>query len=314
MENGKVGFTLTKNPEDFLEDKINQDQVIAFLVKDIVAKKELNNLDENLVSEKVRLFLAKPNNKNVLDKLGKVNYGQFQRSKEHGELVKKVRAELREIYGVFIMDGYKKRHSLLEELKKKPSLENLEIHNQILALHKSSKERLPYYPVVYKKIFEITGIPKKIIDLACGLNPISYPYIASASLGSKPECIACDLAEKDLEFIQEYFDIMKIKGSVKRIDLTKEKDYANMVADVAFLFKTLDSLEAVEWNISEKVFANLKSKFIVVSFATKSIGGKKTIRKEKRSWFERLVDRQGHSVKTFEIPGEIFYVISKKTQ
>ena len=306
MENGKLGFTLTKNPKDFLEDAIKEKQVITFLVRDVLAKKELGNLDDDLVAEKIRFFLAKSSNKKVLDKLGKVSYAQFQRSKEHGELVKKVRAELREIYGVFIMSGYKKRHNLLEELKKNPSLES---HNKILALHKSSNERLPHYPIIYKKIFEITGIPKKIIDLACGLNPISYPYF-----GSKPEYIACDLAEKDLEFIQAYFDIMKIKGSVKKVDLTKEKDFANMVADVAFLFKTLDSLEAVEWNVSEKVLASLKSKFIVVSFATKSLGGKKTIKKEKRNWFERLVDKQGYVVKTFEVPGEIFYVISKKTQ
>jgi predicted RNA methylase len=243
--------------------------------------------------------------KKIKDKLESSEYPKFRRSKEHEAILKRVRVELREIYGVFIQEDYKKRFELLEKLEKNPSLEN---HNKILALHKSSQERLPYYPLVYKKIFEITGFPKRILDLACGLNPFSYPY-----LWCKPEYVACDLAEKDLEFIQDYFSVMNIKGLTKKIDLTK--DDAGIVgtisegSDLVFLFKALDSLEAVKRNISEQILKSLKAKFIVVSFSTKSLGGKKTIKKQRRAWFERLVNRLGYKMHTFEIPGELFYII-----
>ena len=281
-----------------MENKINR---IGLVIKDILAKKELNNLDEDFVLEKVNSFLEK--HKEIKGKLEKTEYPKFRRSKEHEEIIKKIRAELREVYGVFIQDDYKKRFKFLEELKKNPALEN---HNKILALHKSSQERLPYYSVVYKKIFEITGNPRKIVDFACGLNPFSYAY-----LNCKPEYLACDLAEKDLEFIQEYFKIMKIAGSVKKIDLIKD-DVSEITkdADVAFLFKTLDSLEAIKWGNSEVLLSKIKSRFIVVSFSTKSLGGKKTIKKEKRTWFERLVKKFGYRSQVFEIPGELFYVLS----
>ena len=290
--------------EDTIDKANNKENNIRLLVKDILAKKELNNLNEGFVAEKLNEFLAK--NKDIREKLGTSKYGQFRRSKEHDLVIKKVRAGLREIYGVFILSDYKKRYELLEAIRKSPSPEN---HNRILELHKSSKERLPYYGLVYKKIFDATGLPERIVDLACGLNPLSYPY-----LGCKPEYLACDLAEKDLEFIKEYFAIMRIRGSVKKVDLIKD-NVSKIVKgiDIVFLFKTLDSLESVKWNISQELLKRLKAKSIVVSFATKSLGGKKAIKKERRAWFERLAKEQNYTFESFEIPGEIFYILTSSS-
>lgn len=275
---------------------------ISLIVKDILTKKELSNLSKEFVLEKVKKFLE--THKKINEKMKKENYLRLQRAKEYKELVKTIRAELREVYGVFILKDYKKRYELLKELKKNPSIEN---HNKILGLHKSSKERLPYYSLVYKKIFEIAGVPKRIIDLACGLNPFSYPF-----LGCKPEYVACDLSEKDLDFIKEYFKIMRIKGSTKKINLIKSNLYEVVKKnDLVFLFKTLDSLETIKRNISGQVLRNIQGKFIVVSFSTKSLGGGKIIRKEKRAWFERLIKKLGYRSKIFEIPGETFYIITK---
>jgi 16S rRNA (guanine(1405)-N(7))-methyltransferase len=153
----------------------------------------------------------------------------------------------------------------------------------------------------------MTGEPKKILDLACGLNPISYPY-----LRCKPYYLACDIALKDLEFIKKYFDTMSIKGDVKRVDLIHD-DVTELSKgfDIAFLFKTLDSLETVKRNISKELLKNLKAKFIVVSFATVSIGGRKEIKKIKRAWFERAIKELGYKTSFFMLPGEIFYILGR---
>jgi 16S rRNA (guanine(1405)-N(7))-methyltransferase len=280
-----------------MENAINR---VNLVVGDVLAKKELSNLNEDFVLEKVNIFLEK--HKEIKKKLMQAEYSKFRRSREHEEIIKKIRTELREVYGVFIQEDYKKRFKLLDELKKNPSLEN---HNKILSLHKSSKERLPYYPVVYKKIFEITGCPKKIVDFACGLNPFSYPY-----LGCKPEYVACDIAEKDLDFIQDYFRIMKIGGSVKKVDLIVD-DVSEITkgADLVLLLKTLDSLETIKWGNSEALLTKIKAKWVVVSFPTKSLGGKKTIKKEKRVWFERMASKLGYKTRNFETPCEIFYIL-----
>jgi 16S rRNA (guanine(1405)-N(7))-methyltransferase len=279
-----------------MEDKL------ALLVLDIIAKQELSNLEPDFVLEKVVSYLE--NNRKLMKKLEGSDYSRFRRSKEHEQVLKKIRADLRVVYGVFILDDYKKREKLLKALESNPDLKH---HDTILELHKSSKERLQIYSVVYRRIFEHTGVPKKILDLACGLNPISYPY-----LGCNPEYVACDLSEKDLEFIMSYFKLMKIKGHTKKVDLVKDDVSAlSRNVDVVLLLKALDSLEAVKWNASENLMKSLKSRFIVVSFATKSIGGKKEIRKERRRWFEKMVQRNRWEFSEFELPGEFFYIVSK---
>lgn len=286
---------------------------IQSLVEDVVAKKELRSLDKEFVSEKLACFLRKHKELGEKAKLALETkpYKQFKRSKEYKAIIKGLRAELREIYGVFILKDYDKRHALLENLLQNPSLEN---HNKILELHKSSKERLPYYDLIYKKIIKITGTLRRIVDLACGLNPLSYPYLLS--LNCKPEYVACDLAKKDLEFVQEYFKMLKIKGKTEQLDLINDvKKLAELTknSDAALLLKTLDGLEAVERGFSEELLAHISSRFIIVSFSTKSIGGKKNIKKEKRSWFERLLEKRNLEFQSFEVPGEIFYIIKNNT-
>ena len=53
-----------------------------------------------------------------------------------------------------------------------------EVLSRILALHASTRERLPLAAMdaLYAHLFEITGKPRHVLDLACGLNPI---YLAS---------------------------------------------------------------------------------------------------------------------------------------
>ncbi len=279
-------------------------EIFEMLAEDVISKKELKNLNKSFVIEKVTKHLV--SHKRFRKRLLSENYSKLKRGKEFKAFIKVVRAELREIYGVFILQDYDKLSKYLELLKKDFSIDN---HNKILSLHKSTKERLEYYSLVYKQIFDIIPVPKKIVDLACGLNPFSYPY-----LECKPEYYAYDLNEKDMSFINKYFNMANIIGKAKSIDLIKDnlKEICKD-ADVVFLFKTLDSLEAVKKNISRKIIKELSNNTanIVVSFPTMSIGGKKDIKMKKRMWFNKLVSRSGFKVKQFNIPGEMFYVLSK---
>ncbi|MFH0870800.1 MAG: hypothetical protein V1866_07135 [archaeon] len=284
------------------------EQMIELIAEEIISKQELSNLNIEFVKEQI-LKMFSENGKTSRRVLSKYEhcegrYDQFRRSKEHDEVIKSIRAKLRRVYGVFILDDYKKRYALLEELKKNDSLE---MHNKILALHQSTKERLPYYSTVYPRIFQITGRPKKIVDLACGLNPISYPYLECSV-----KYLACDLADEDLKFVDAYFKAKSIRGATLRVDLIKD-DVSEITkdSDICFLFKTLDTLEAAKRNISRELLKQIGSKFIAVSFATRSIGGGKAIRKERRSWFEKILAKNHWSFEIFELPNEVFYIIKR---
>jgi len=214
-------------------------------------------------------------------------------------IVKKTRSKLREIYGAFLTKKFIKRFELLKEIK---DLKDIEAHENILSLHISSNERLPYYNEIYEKIFEITGKPKSILDLGCGLNPLSLPFMKV-----KPKYFALELVEDDAKFIQLYFDKVKIKGKAYTVDLINI-DKKLPEADMCFMFKLLDTLECLKWDITENLLSNLKVKWIVASFATLSLGGRKPIRK--RNWFERII--RDKKYETFSVKNEQFYVIEQK--
>lgn len=270
------------------------------LVKDILGKKELKNLDEAIVVDELNKFFKR--NKKVKKTLEDKDFNK--KSAEYKLALKEVRKKLREIYGVFIQRDYGKREYLLNKLNKKNSEEILP---KLLALHQSTKERLPYHKEVYKKIFEITGKQKTILDLACGLNPLGYQW-----LGYKPKYLASDIAEKDLEFIQSFFSKNKINGTTIKIDLVTEQDKIKSIkSGVCFLFKALDSLETRKRHVSKELIEKINAKWIVVSFSKVSLGGGKRIIKSKRSWVTNFLKKKGFLYKEFEVPNEFFFVIKK---
>ncbi|MFC1648608.1 hypothetical protein ACFL1B_04075, partial [Nanoarchaeota archaeon] len=249
-----------------------QDLITA--VKD---KKELRGVSDEFVEKVLQDYLDK--HPNALEKKDKPH---FQRSREYRAMVKEVRAVLREVYGAFILTNYERMRKAIADLNNSPTLVQ---HKAVLGLHRSSKERLPYYDEIYDEIFAITGKPKRIMDLACGLNPFSYPW-----LDCKPEYLAADISPVLMEFIQGYFDAQGIQGNSFVFDLLKFRptDFASYAeSDVCFLFKTLDSLETMERGFSWKLVEGLPAKWVVVSFATKSFGGRKEIKE--RGWFEKLM-------------------------
>lgn len=273
---------------------------IRELAEDIKRKKELRNLDPEFIIEKIEDFLE--SNHRIRERFE--SKGLFRKSRECKELIKKVRAQLREIYGVFILKDYHKIEKYIAELK----TGNKEgIIKKILQAHQSTKERLPYYPQVYKRIFSVTGRPERILDLGCGLNPVAYPY-----LGCRPFYIASDLSEKDCALLNEFFIVMKIKAIAFPYNLLhfKKTSYLeHLNADVCFLFKVIDPVESQSRDFTEYLVKNLPCKHLVVSFSTKSIGGRKSIRPEKRAWFEKIL--KNFSYKSFEIPNEKFYIIRR---
>ncbi|RLI99238.1 MAG: hypothetical protein DRP08_07380, partial [Candidatus Aenigmatarchaeota archaeon] len=183
-------------------------------------------------------------------------------------------------------------------------LNDLEHHDKILRLHKSTRERLREYEEVYRKIFDVTGKPKTILDLGCGLNPFSIPY-----MGIKPRYYAFDISDAEAKFIQEYFDKFGIKGRAVSVDLFEAEKFPK--ADVCFMFKLLDTLESQKRDVSKELIEKIDAEYLVVSFPTVSLGGRKKISTRRLVWFRRIIEKYPYI--TFSISNEIFFIIHKKS-
>lgn len=278
--------------------------LIKDVVKKLKEKRILKSLSDEFVKNQVELYFKKNiHARKILEK-----HPKPLKSKEFKRVLKDLRKRLHEVYGVFILD--KKDLSLLKDYLKKTKkidTEALELHKEILLTHKSTAERFDSYLSVYENIFKITGKPKSILDLACGLNPLSFPWMGLKEV----DYFASELTEEDSRFIQDYFDVMKrysgLNGKAFSMDLLKIKQLPK--TDVCFLFKVLDSLEDLERDVSKEILKKIPARFVVVSFPTMSIGGKNPIRQ--RGWFFRVLRQLGCSAESFEIENEMFYIIKK---
>lgn len=268
------------------------------IINDIKNKKELRNLDYEFVKEKLDIYLKK--NHLDLDK----EFKQLKRSSGYKLMLKAIRKDLREIYGAFIVER-PSLSALKEALKNKTLDQTLPEHNKILLTHTSTKERLAYYNEVYSEIFKDIK-PKSILDLAAGLNPISFPYMNLNDV----YYIASELTNEDCKFLREYFSLIKTKNRVIQLDLLKDyKKLKKIKVDLCFLLKTLDSLEKVRRNISKEILDNINSKYIVVSFSIKSLSGKKPIKE--RGWFYRILRELNLNYVIFKTGNELFFIIKK---
>ena len=96
-----------------------------------------------------------------------------------------------------------------------------------------------------------------------------------------------------------------IKGKAIASDITKTK--IKQKADIAFAFKIFD---LIPHKIVERIIKELKVKYIIASFPTKTIS-KKRMTYIKRGSLQRMLKRLKLSYKKIEYSNELFYIIQK---
>jgi len=248
------------------------------LIKSIKSKRELKGIDNSVVQD-------------LLDNEIRMNNLKIEelRKRDVKMLIKKVRAKLRGYAGQYQEDT-KKRDRLLEK----------EDFESLLKSHSSTKERMMFYPEIRKVIKNLNV--KSILDLGCGINPVA---LAEKNV----KYAALDINESDLEIVRRFFEKEKINGKVFVYDLRKF-NYDLPEADLCLLLKVLDTIETGGHNLAEKIISGLRCKYILASFATRALSGRK-MNSPKRGWIRRMLTRLNIGFETFGSDNEIFYLIKK---
>ena len=182
-----------------------------------------------------------------------------------------------------------------------------------LETHPSTKERIGFYSELYRKLFAITGKPKVILDLGCGMNPLSFPFMKL----NEVEYYAYDLSEEEIGIITDFFEKWSVKnkdvvGKGSLLDITNVQKIGQLPkADVAFLFKVTDVLDRNKGHlVTEKVLKAVPAQYVVVSFSTRTMSGK-PMTAPRRRWMEWLCQRLGWTYEIVEFENELFYVVRK---
>ncbi|MDD5193085.1 MAG: hypothetical protein PHF67_00710 [Candidatus Nanoarchaeia archaeon] len=267
--------------------------LINQILEKVKQNKKYRTISDEIVLDEIQNYLKKNPNESVNDLM-----------------IKSIRKNLHRLYSSYSRGKKHKKNKLLEELRKNQN--DLEIIKKILGTVVSAKERLYEYEKIYSEIFKITGKPATILDLGCGLNPISFPFMNLKKL----DYYAYDIDEEDIQFLNEYFKLMKSKGLNGRAQILNVRDFEKISklpsSDLIFLLKIIDLIDINNHKSSEELIKILikKTRFIVASFATRTISGK-PMNLPRRRGFEFMLKRIGLKFETFSIKNEVFYVISK---
>jgi 16S rRNA (guanine(1405)-N(7))-methyltransferase len=283
-----------------INSKEIQDEIIENLITEIRSKKKIATLDKNFIILEIKKYLS--NHLNYIPKLSN------KKSTEYKSIIKHVRSKSHDIYEIFQTNKTKERKKIIDDIKK---LEKTDVL-PLLDTHISTKERIPLYEELFKKIFSITGIPQSILDIGCGLNPVSIPFMEIDI--KKIKYYACEMSQDDIDIIKKFFDKFQINGETFSCNLVTSYDcLLNYKCDICFAFKLFDVLESQKKNISYKIIESIKCKYLVASFATINIKNEK-MRREKISYFERFIKKLGYSFKSLCLENELFYIISLENE
>ena len=172
----------------------------------------------------------------------------------------------------------------------------------IISYHRSSHERLPILREMYNALFERTGQPGGIHDLACALNPLTFRWM---DLPRSIDYHAYDINRKTVELINHYFHLEGLKPLAEHRDILCRAPTA--AADVGLLLKMYHCLERRRRGAGWEVVERVPVRWLAVSFPTRSLAFRavnlidtyeRQIRPEcqERGWSCERLDFEGEGV------------------
>ena len=220
--------------------------------------------------------------------------------------VKATKRRLHQITGAFDREPDDASLSaLLERAATEDSLRHA--CRQALDAKSGSRERQDVLERFYTEIFALTGTPHSILDLACGHHPFSIPWMG---LPRGARYVALDIDGRAIRLIDRLFRRLGTNARAVHADVLAHPPTAP--ADVAFLLKTLPSLERQEAGAGRRVLDALQARHVVVSYPVASLGGR---RKGMREHYERAflntVADTPWTVERLEFPAELVFVVER---
>jgi 16S rRNA (guanine(1405)-N(7))-methyltransferase len=204
---------------------------------------------------------------------------EMPRYRTQKEAVEVVRKKLHNIMAPYLGDpDYPAAAQQLDEaFASRDAAQIRQVCSSILEMHASSKERMPILDGFYERLFSLTGKPKTILDLACGLNPFALPWM---DLPADIRYYAYDIHQPRLELINHFFYLEGLpKFGIKQDILV---DPPQVEAEVALFFKEAHRFDQRQHGCNRKLWCALRVRYLLVSLPTNSLSGRHNLVERQR--------------------------------
>jgi len=178
-----------------------------------------------------------------------------------------------------------------------------------LARHASTAERLPHLDRFFAAIWELTdGPPPSLLDLGCGLGPLSLSWMG---LGADATYRACDADRRSLTIAEGFLSLVGQPARVEACDLVAGGAPSGR-AEVALLLKLVPLLDRQDPAAAARCLGALDAPHAVISFPARSLGGQRRgMEATYRRRLDDLVAELGiREVQEASVPNELVFVLT----
>lgn len=227
------------------------------------------------------------------------------------ELVKRTKRALHQIFGAYLPAPPRWERLLAELAAAGSDADARAVLRRAMAQHASTRERLDHLGPFYEALAARVGTPRSLLDVACGLQPLSLPWWG---LPAGAEIHAWDIDTALVGFVGAALERLGFHARPAAVDLLGVPDAADAwpVTEVALVLKTLPCLEQQAPGAGEALLAAIPAPRLVVSFPTRSLGGRsKGMGATYARRFEAILAARRWGADAFEVGPELVYVVSR---
>ncbi len=182
-----------------------------------------------------------------------------------------------------------------------------EVCRALMQTHASTRERLPIIDRFYRETLAEIAPIYSILDVACGLNPLAIPFMP---LARDAVYYACDIYTDLADFLNRAFPLLGLRGEAWAADLTQTLPQQSV--DLALIVKAIPCLQQIDKGIGARLLDQIRADHLLVSYPAQSLGGRgKGMRATYEAQFAELVAGRGWSVRRFDFPTELAFLITK---
>jgi len=265
---------------------------------------KIESVIEKLLNEVLRSSKYQNFSKNIITNLGKI---ELEKTNNIKDAIKSTKRKLHQISTAYFKRTPKYNLWLNKFKEAKSEIEIKEICLEVMTYHSSTEERLEIIDEFYNKIFTLLPPIHSILDIACGFNPLSIPWMP---IPKDCDYYAFDILKDMIEFLNNSMKFININGHAEVRDVIHE--IPKIKVDLALIMKNLPCFEKVDKSIPYTILEEINAENILISFPVKSIGGKeKGMVQHYTTRFNKLVQSKDWQINSKRFKTELIFLIKK---
>ncbi len=184
---------------------------------------------------------------------------------------------------------------------------------RLLTTHVSTGERAPHCEAFYRQLYDLIDPPRSILDVGCGLHPMSYPFHRAAV---RPDVyLALDRSADAIHALRVFAPCAQPTRLIPVCADLAEVHWPDLLPvglarfEVAFLLKLVPVVHRTHRDLLGRL-VEVPARRIVVSASSEALTRREDIRRREERVLHAFIEMTGRPVTgTFEIGNEFGYVL-----